>query len=130
MRRGYVKRFGQPERIEDLRRHALVGFDDTLAKHRASQWLAAVAPGIELAGRSNSVLGLVDSVKAGVGIGPLPVALGDSAPGLVRVIDVVPELTRAWRLPTTPELRKTPRVAAFFDFIVNEIDTLRPIITG
>jgi hypothetical protein len=42
----------------------------------------------------------------------------------------VPELTRIWRLLTTPELRRTPRVAAFFDFIVDEIDTLRPIITG
>ena len=42
----------------------------------------------------------------------------------------VAELTRIWRLLTTAELRHTPRVAAFFDFIVGEIDTLRPIITG
>jgi hypothetical protein len=31
---------------------------------------------------------------------------------------------------TTPELRRTPRVSAFFDFIASEIETLRPIITG
>ncbi|MBC8057027.1 MAG: LysR family transcriptional regulator [Rhizobiales bacterium] len=128
--RNYIERFGRPERIEDLPRHALVGFDDTLAKHRAAQWLAAVAPGIELSGRCNSVLGLVDSVKAGVGVAPLPVALGDAEPDLVRVIDVVSELTRAWRLLTTQELRRTPRVSAFFDFIVEEIETLRPILTG
>jgi hypothetical protein len=48
----------------------------------------------------------------------------------VRVIEPVPELTRIWRMLTTAELRHTPRVAAFFDFIVSEIDTLRPIITG
>lgn len=35
-----------------------------------------------------------------------------------------------WRVLTTPELRQSPRVAAFFDFIVEEIDTLKPIITG
>lgn len=128
--RNYIERFGRPERIEELPRHALLGFDDTLAKHRAAQWLAAVAPGIELSGRCNSVLGLVDSVKAGVGVAPLPVALGDAEPDLVRVIDVVPELTRAWRLLTTQELRRTPRVSAFFDFIVEEIETLRPILTG
>ena len=40
------------------------------------------------------------------------------------------ELTRMWRLLTTAELRHTPRVSAFFDFIVSEIDTLRPILTG
>jgi len=27
-------------------------------------------------------------------------------------------------------LRRTPRVAAFFDFVVEEIEALRPIITG
>ena len=128
--RGYIVRFGRPERTADLAHHALVGFDDSLAKHRAAQWLAAVAPGVALAGRCNSVLGLVDSVKAGVGIAPLPVALGDAEADLVRVIEVVPELTRAWRLLTTQALRKTPRVSAFFDFVVEEIETLRPILTG
>jgi DNA-binding transcriptional LysR family regulator len=60
----------------------------------------------------------------------LPIALGDAEPDLVRVLGPVTELTRIWRLLTTRELRRTPRVAAFFDFIVDEIETLRPIITG
>jgi hypothetical protein len=63
-------------------------------------------------------------------VAPLPIALGDAEPDLVRVIEPVADLTRIWRLLTTPELRRTPRVAAFFDFIVSEIETLRPIITG
>ena len=46
------------------------------------------------------------------------------------MIEPVTELTRIWRMLTTAELRQTPRVAAFFDFMVSEIDTLRPIITG
>jgi hypothetical protein len=49
---------------------------------------------------------------------------------LVRVLGHIPELARIWRLLTTPELRHTPRVAALFDFLVDEVDTLRPIITG
>lgn len=60
----------------------------------------------------------------------LPTALGDAEPDLVRVIEPVAELSRIWRLLTTAELRRSPRVAAFFDFIVSGIDTLRPIITG
>jgi DNA-binding transcriptional LysR family regulator len=83
-----------------------------------------------MAARSSSVLGLIYSVKAGVGIGPLPLALGDAEPDLVRVIEPVAELSRIWRLLTTRELRRTPRVNAFFDFIVSEIETLRPILTG
>jgi DNA-binding transcriptional LysR family regulator len=128
--RTYIERHGQPASIEDLARHALVGFDDTMARHRIAQWLRKVAPDAPMAARSSSVLGLIYSVKAGIGIGPLPLSLGDAEPDLVRVLEPVAELTRIWRLLTTRELRRTPRVSAFFDFIVEEIDTLRPIITG
>lgn len=127
---GYIERHGSPHRVEDLPAHALVGLDETMARHRIAGWLRQVAPDAVLVARSNSVLGLVYSAKAGVGVAPLPIALGDAEPDLVRVIEPVPELTRIWRLLTTAELRHTPRVAAFFDFIVSEIDTLQPIITG
>jgi len=126
----YIERHGRPERIEDLARHALVGFDDRMAKHRTAEWLRRVAPDARVAARGNSVLGVVYSVKAGIGVGALPIALGDAEPDLVRVIEAVPELTRIWRLLTTRELRRTPRVSAFFDFIVAEMETLRPVITG
>lgn len=126
----YIARRGRPQGIDDLPNHALVGFDETMAQHRIAAWLQKVAPDVALAARSNSVLGLLYSAKAGVGVAPLPIALGDAEPDLVRVIEPVAELTRIWRLLTTAELRRTPRVAAFFDFIVGEIDTLRPIITG
>ena len=128
--RTYIERHGQPIGIEGLAKHALVAFDDTMTKHRISQWLRKVAPDAQIAARSSSVLGLVYSVKAGVGIGPLPVPLGDAEADLVRVIEPVVELSRIWRLLTTPELRRTPRVSAFFDFIASEVETLRPIITG
>lgn len=128
--RDYLERHGRPECIEDLARHALVGFDDTMAKHRIVSWLHEVAPNTTLVARSSSVLGLVYSAKAAVGVAPLPMALGDAEPDLVRVLGPIPELTRIWRMLTTQELRKTARVSAFFDFIASEIDTLRPIITG
>jgi DNA-binding transcriptional LysR family regulator len=128
--RAYIERHGQPASIEDLAKHALVGFDDTMAKHRIALWLRKVAPNAPMAARSSSVLGLIYSVKAGIGIGPLPLPLGDAEPDLVRVLGPVAELSRIWRLLTTRELRRTPRVSAFFDFIVEEIETLRPILTG
>src|SRR3954447_7529250 len=36
---GYVARHGKPERVENLSQHLLVGFEDSLANHRAAQWL-------------------------------------------------------------------------------------------
>ncbi|MBC7956563.1 MAG: LysR family transcriptional regulator [Cytophagales bacterium] len=128
--RTYLDRQGRPKELSDLARHALVGLEDGMAQHRAAQWLRGVAPDTVPVARNSSVLGLVHSVKAGIGLAPLPTALGDAEPELERVLGPIPELTRIWRVLTTPELRHSPRVAAFFDFIVDEIDTLKPIITG
>jgi len=71
-----------------------------MTQHRAAKWLRQVAPNGRVVARNNSVL------------------------------EPIPELARIWRLLTTPELRPTPHVAAFFDFMVDEIDTLKPILTG
>lgn len=128
--RKYIERCGQPASVEELGQHELIGFEESMAKHRASQWLRQVAPQGRIVARNNSVLGLLYSAKAGVGVAALPIAIADAEPELVRVLGPVPELARIWRLLTTPELRRTPRVNAFFDFIVEEIDTLRPILTG
>lgn len=128
--RKYIERHGRPDRIEDLDQHALIGFDETMAKHRVATWLQQVAPNARIVARNNSVLGLVYAVKSGVGIAPLPTALGDDEEDLVRVLGPIPELARIWRLLTPPELRRTPRIAAFFDFIVEEIEALKPILTG
>ena len=64
----------QPNAIEDLANHALIGFDDTMAKHRIATWLREVAPESELAARNNDVLGVVYLAKAVIGVAPLPIA--------------------------------------------------------
>ncbi len=126
----YVRRNGRPSCVEELAEHSLVGFDENMASHRASLWLRQVAPNGAVVARNDSVLGLLLSVKAGVGVGPLPTALGDSEAELVRVFGPVPALARDWRLLAMPETRKTARVSAFFEFMVEEIEALKPIITG
>jgi DNA-binding transcriptional LysR family regulator len=55
----YIEIHGKPQRNEELQGHQLLGFDGSLANHRATQWLAQVAPQAAICGRSNSVLGLV-----------------------------------------------------------------------
>src|SRR5437867_4172714 len=118
------------ERIEDLSQHLLIGFDETLAGHRAAKWLKDVAPEARMPVRNNSVLGLVSAVKSGAGLGPLPTALGDAEPDLVRVLGPISELTRSWRLLTHPDIRRVPRIAAFFDYIIEQRDALKSILTG
>jgi DNA-binding transcriptional LysR family regulator len=126
----YVAQHGKPERVEDLARHLLIGLDESMAKHRAAVWLLRVAPDARIVARNNSVLGLMYAVKSGVGVAPLPTALGDNEPGLVRVLGPIAELARIWRLLAHPDVRRTPRVSAFFDFIDGEVEALKPILTG
>jgi DNA-binding transcriptional LysR family regulator len=128
--RRYIEQHGKPERVEDLNQHLLVGFDETMAKHRAAKWLDRMVPNAKVIARNNSVLGLVYAVKSGIGLAPLPTALGDAEEDLVRVLGPIPELARIWRLLAHPDVRRTPRVSAFFDFITDEIEALRPILTG
>ena len=128
--RGYVERHGKPTSVADLAQHALIGFDESMNKHRVAKWLADVAPNAKIVARSNSVLGLMYAVKSGVGIGALPTAIADSEPDLVTVLGPIPELARSWRLLTHPDQRRNPRIAAFFDFVVAEREELKAILTG
>jgi DNA-binding transcriptional LysR family regulator len=104
--------------------------DETMSGHRVVKWLKEVAPNAKVTARNNSVLGMMYAVKSGVGIGPLPTAIADSEPGLVRVLGPIPALARSWRLLTHPDLRRTPRIAAFFDFVVSEREAMKSILTG
>jgi DNA-binding transcriptional LysR family regulator len=128
--RSYVQQHGSPRQVEELQQHPVICLDEAMAGHRAAVWLRQAAPNARRVASADSVLGLVSSAKAGVGLAPLPTALGDAEPELVRVLGPIPELSRIWRILTTKQLRRTPRVAAFFDFMVSEVDALRPILTG
>jgi len=62
--------------------------------------------------------------------GPLPTGIADAEPDLERVLGPLPELARSWRLWTHPDIRRTPRIAAFFDFMIAEREALKSILTG
>ncbi|MBU0581701.1 MAG: LysR family transcriptional regulator [Alphaproteobacteria bacterium] len=128
--RNYVAAHGAPESPADLAKHPLIGFEETMTRHRAVTWLREVAPDATYAARNTSVLGLIYAAKAGVGVAPLPMALGDAEPDLVRVFGPVPELTRPWRILAHPDQRHAPGVEAFFAFILGETEALRPILSG
>jgi DNA-binding transcriptional LysR family regulator len=70
------------------------------------------------------------AAKSGAGLTILPVQLGDPAEELVRVIDPLPELMSKVYLLVHPDLRHTPRVSTFFDFVIAEIGAFRPVLLG
>ncbi len=128
--RAYLARHGRVERTEDIARHSVIEFDGDIRDHHAAKWLRSVAPTARVVARSNTVPGLLMTVKSGAGLAPLPVPLGMRETDLVSVLGPVPGLYSPIYLLTHPELRHMPRIRAFFDFIIAEIDSVRPVLTA
>lgn len=128
--RDYVQRHGRPQCVEDITEHAIIGFDGMLINHRAAKWIAVVAPDAKVAARSNSVLGVLHAVKSGIGVAPLPTTIADMHDDLIQVLAPVKKLSRGWYLLAHPDLRTTPRIRTFFDFVVEKLDLMRPILMG
>lgn len=128
--RGYVERHGKPATPADLSTHHLIGFEGALERIMAARWLHEVAPHGKIVCHSNSILGHLMAVQSGVGLALLPCHIGDAESDLVRVIDPLPALTGGFCILTHPDLHKTPRVRAFFDFMVSEIKRHKPLLLG
>lgn len=123
---GYIEARGRPASLAALGDHAIVALDKSMDTHRLMLWLNEVAPHAVVASRANSILGLAQATKSGLGITALPMPIGDEA-GLVRLFGPVPQLARTWKLLTHPALRDTPKVAAFFDFVEQERKAVRTV---
>jgi len=128
--RSYIERHGRINEILDIDRHAVVLFDVELRDHKINQWLLSVAPHARIAAHCNSVSALIAAAKSGVALAALPIVLGDNENDLVRVLGPVPELATHFYLLMHQDMKETPRVRAFFDFIIDEISTVRAILAG
>jgi DNA-binding transcriptional LysR family regulator len=83
-----------------------------------------------IAYRVNTVLGLAEAVQAGIGIGHLPCFIADGVPDLLRLSPPNPEFAADLWLLTHPDLRHSPRVRVFLDFVAGEIAARRFEIEG
>ncbi len=128
--RSYIQQNGRPTSIADLANHAMIGFDGIMQHHRVAKWLPVAVPDARVVNRNNSMLGTLSAVKAGIGVAPLPTTLGDAEETLVQVLPPVDDLTRSWYLLSHPDLRKTPRIAAFVDHVLDDIPALRKALIG
>jgi DNA-binding transcriptional LysR family regulator len=126
--RSYVKRYGRIERFEDLDRHRVVILEGSIRDHDAARWLSGVAPKAKIVGRSDSVPTLLLAVKSGIGVAPLPLVVGENETDLERLLDPIPGVVTAFYLLMQEEMRRTPRVRAFFDFVIEELKTFRLIL--
>lgn len=106
---------------EDLSGHELVDYIEDLLYDENLKFLNEFAPGQKAHFRSSTVVGQMNAVVAGAGIGVVPYFMAHTEPTLVPVL---PEIhTKRWFwLQVNPDSRQLARVRATIDFIVNIIE--------
>jgi DNA-binding transcriptional LysR family regulator len=124
----YVERCGKVESPTAIKRHSVVMFSGALSDHPAALWMKSVAPKAHVAARADSLAALLLSVKSGAGVAPMPIIVGENETDLVRVLDIKPMISTPFHLLIHQDMRRTPRVRAFFDFITENLDIVRPLL--
>lgn len=94
-----------------------VVFDGPPAESPQGRWEAANVAPDSVALRVDRRVMLDEAVRAGLGAGILPRAVGDTAPRLELIEELVGLTLPLWVL-THPDLREVPRVRAVIDFVV------------
>lgn len=103
---------------EDLGRHPLIGWEETVGGIMAADWLNRAVSGETVVYRTNSLINQFVAAKAGIGLALLPCYLGDGDSGLARALpNPVPDLSGELWIVTHADLRGTARVRAFFDLV-------------
>jgi DNA-binding transcriptional LysR family regulator len=128
--RGYIGQHGTVLTEQDLDRHFVVEFDGAIKGHHAARWLRSVAPHARAIAHSNTVPGLLMIVRSGLGLAPLPIPLAARDQELVRVLGPLPGLFSPIYLLTHPDLRRAPRVSAFFNYVLSELVSFKSILVS
>lgn len=114
----YAQAHGLPASLDALKDHALIVGEGVMIHMPGMDWMMRHASGAEVACRSSTMTNLIASIQAGLGIGPAPCLVADADPGLVQVHGAIEEARAATWVLTRRELKDTPRVRAFIDFII------------
>ncbi|WP_421723116.1 LysR family transcriptional regulator [Bauldia sp.] len=115
---GYAERVRAEDGGEGL---TWIGWGEPDADETAPWIRRSPFPKARLKHRINEAVPQIAMASAGVGLTILPCFLGDRSPGLVRAPCSEPVLDRSLWLLFHNDLRRTARIRAFVDFIVERI---------
>jgi DNA-binding transcriptional LysR family regulator len=126
----YLKATGVPQRVEDLDAHRLIVYGDYRPPIENINWLAEAGrrPGMprRAAIEINSLPGIVEAVRSGLGLAALPDYIAGQIDDLIQVLPDIkaPRIEAYFVYPE--ELRHSKRVAVFRDFLVAELALANP----
>ena len=129
---GRAADFPRPGEVDEeaLKERNWVSLGESMGALKAVRFVQENIPPERVAYKINSVLGIAEAVEAGIGIGHMPCLIGDARPSLVRLAPPDPDYAADLWLLTHPDLRQSPRVRVFLDYLAAEIARHRKFIEG
>lgn len=112
----YLREHAAPKRIDDLAKHAVIGWSETAPQTKAARWIAKHVPATAIGFRSSTILNQYIAAKDGLGVALLPVYLPTGDGRLVRVLALKDFTTEMW-IVTHRSLKDTARVRAFMEIV-------------
>jgi DNA-binding transcriptional LysR family regulator len=123
--RAFIERHGRPANPHDIERFTVVELIDELKNLPAVHWMRLYASQAKIAARCANVPSVHMAVRSGAGLAPLPEVYVAEDADLVSVFGTIPQLNYPIFLVTHKDVRKRPRVSAFFEFCLRE---LKPVL--
>jgi DNA-binding transcriptional LysR family regulator len=128
--RAYLARHGRPERVEDLRDHAIVRGEAGAPVMPGERTLDGHSSAERVAFRSQSIIARLAAIRDGVGIGMVGCFMGDREPSLVRLPFAVSDPNVNVWLLIHVDLRQNARVRAFSEHAYAALVVQRPLFEG
>ncbi|MEM8753811.1 MAG: LysR family transcriptional regulator [Pseudomonadota bacterium] len=127
--RGYVERYGAPRDAADFRNHRLISYRADYKSplpQEVTGWLAEMTEIEHLSDLSvNNYFAVMQAAETGIGIAPLPDYLSALNQDLVQVAPDLVSPTFTIYIAYAEELRRSRRVLAFRDFVLDELSSLK-----
>lgn len=128
--RDYLARHGTPATVDEMSRHGLVYFIDSMLQVNHLDAPRRLVPGMQDALASTNVFVHVEATRAGAGLGFLPCFMADRHDDLVRLLpDEVTERLPYWAVVRTESWRR-PAVAAVVQALLAEMAQQRDRMLG
>jgi DNA-binding transcriptional LysR family regulator len=122
----YLKEKGTPKNLSDLKKHNIILYGPKRPKSLENiNWIlktAKIDPPFHGVLEVNTLFGVLEALKAGMGIATIPDYLAASAPDLVRLLDNATGPAFRAYLIYPSELKRSKRVRAFNDFIISQLN--------
>jgi DNA-binding transcriptional LysR family regulator len=125
----YLDARGRPRNDEDLRSHQAVVFDELLRHSQFGTWLERSLGPARIVYRANSIQAQLAAMRAGYGIGAQAPFITSRRGELERVLPERELHMEIW-LVTHPGLRRSARMRAVYDFLLERFESERDALAG